>query len=59
MIGKAVGTNVMSRMTGGVMNPNLELLFQAPQLRSFTFNFRMTPRDEDEAKEVKKTYKIL
>ena len=37
MVGKAVGTNVMSRMTGGVMNPNLELLFTAPQLRAFTF----------------------
>ena len=59
MIGKAVGTNVMSRMTGGVMNPNLELLFQAPQLRAFTFNFRMTPRDKEEAREVKKIIRFF
>ena len=59
MIGKAVGTNVMSRMTGGVMNPNLELLFTAPQLRAFTFNFRMTPRSKEEAKEVKKIIRFF
>ena len=59
MVGKAVGTNVMSRMTGGVMNPNLELLFQAPQLRPFNFSFRMTPRSEEEAKEVKKIIRFF
>ncbi len=59
MVGKAVGANVMSRMTGGIINPNLELLFTAPQLRAFTFNFRMTPRDADEAKEVKRIIRFF
>ena len=40
--GEAVGANILTRMTGGIMNPNLELLFQAPQLRPFNFNFRLT-----------------
>ncbi len=59
MVGKAVGSNVLSRMTGGIMNPNLELLFQAPQLRPFNFSFRMTPRDVDEAKKVKKIIRFF
>tara|TARA_B100000902_G_C27312711_1_gene919365 strand:+ start:63 stop:1565 length:1503 start_codon:yes stop_codon:yes gene_type:complete len=59
MVGKAVGSNVLSRMTGGIMNPNLELLFQAPQLRPFSFSFRMTPRDVAEAKRVKKIIRFF
>ena len=59
MVGKAVGSNVLSRMTGGILNPNLQLLFQAPQLRPFNFSFRMTPRDVDEAKKVKKIIRFF
>lgn len=51
--GKAVGTNIFSRFSGAVVNPNLELLFNGPQLRPFNFNFRLSPRDKDEAKQVK------
>jgi hypothetical protein len=51
--GKAVGTNIFSRFSGAVVNPNLELLFNGPQLRPFNFNFRLSPRSEDEAKQVK------
>ena len=36
--------------TGQVINPNLELLFSGPNLRSFTFNFTLTPRDAEEAR---------
>ena len=43
---EAVGAqNVLSRFGGGVVNPNLELLFSGPQLRPFNFNFRLSPRD--------------
>lgn len=51
--GKAVGTNIFSRFSGAVVNPNLELLFNGPQLRPFNFSFRLSPRDKDEAKQVK------
>ncbi len=57
--GEAVGSNVLTRMTGGIMNPNLELLFQAPQLRPFNFNFRLTPRSSAEGKVVKKIIKFF
>jgi hypothetical protein len=44
---------LLSRATGSVINPNLELLFNGPQLRSFSFTFRMSPRSEKEATIVK------
>jgi hypothetical protein len=47
-------TNILSRQFGAVVNPNLELLFNGPSLRSFTFNFRFTPRESKEAEEVRK-----
>lgn len=51
--GKAVGTNLFSRIAGATVNPNLELLFNAPQLRPFNFNFRLSPRSQEEANIVK------
>lgn len=45
--------NLLSRMSGAILNPNMELLFQGPTLRPFQFTFRMTPRDEDEANQIR------
>jgi len=47
--GQAVGANVVGRATGMVINPNLELLFNGPNLRTFNFNFRLTPRFKEES----------
>jgi len=47
--GQAVGANLQGRMTGQVINPNLELLFNGPNLRTFNFNFRLTPRFKEES----------
>ena len=58
--GQAVGANIFTRATGTVLNPNMELLFTGPRLRTFAFNFKMTPRSEPEAKEIRdiiKTFK--
>ena len=50
----AVGTQgLLSRLTGAVFNPNLELLFQGPELRTFNFNFNLSPRNGTEAAQVK------
>lgn len=49
----AIGSDansLFSRTQGMILNPNLELLFQAPTLRPFTFQFKMSPRSADEAK---------
>jgi hypothetical protein len=41
-------TNLLSRTAGAITNPNLNLLFESPDLRNFTFNFKLTPRTEKE-----------
>ena len=57
--GQAVGANVFTRATGTVVNPNLELLFSGPRLRTFQFNFTLTPRSEEEATMVRKIIKFF
>ena len=57
--GQAVGANVLGRATGQVINPNLELLFSGPNLRSFSFNFTLTPRDSQEAEVVRKIVRTM
>ena len=46
------GSQLLQR-EGMVMNPNMELLFNGPQLRTFGFTFKLSPRTKDEAKNVK------
>ena len=57
--GQAVGANVLGRMSGTTLNPNLELLFKGPNLRTFNFNFKFTPRNEKEANEVKQIIRVF
>ena len=57
--GQAVGANIIGRTTGMVLNPNMELLFNGPTLRTFNFQFRMTPRYDKEAEEVRKIIKTF
>ena len=49
----AVGTDaaaLLSRTSGIVLNPNLQLLFNGPTLRPFSFTFKMSARSQSEAK---------
>ena len=58
--GQAVGANnLVARTAGQVINPNLELLFSGPNLRSFNFNFTLTPRDAEEARIVRKMIRAM
>ena len=43
---------ILSRTTGSVMNPNMELLFKGPNLRDFDFGFQFAPRNRKEAERV-------
>ena len=45
-------TAISSRTSGAVINPNMELLFSGPQLRSFNFTFKFAPRLKEEADQV-------
>ena len=49
-----VTTNqLLARGNGEILNPNMELLFGGPTLRNFRFSFKMTPRNEKEAEQIK------
>ena len=43
---------LLSRTSGIIINPNMELLFDSPTLRSFGFSFKLSPRSSAEAKQV-------
>ena len=53
------GVNVLGRTEGVVINSNIELLFDGPSLRSFSFNFKFAPRDTGEAESVKRIIRTL
>ena len=59
LAGQTVGTNLLARATGTVVNPNLEMLFSGPRLRTFNFTFDMTPRFKEEAQEIRKIIRVL
>ena len=54
MLGANITPNqLLARTQGEILNPNLELLFNGPTLRSFRFSFKMTPRNDTEAGQIK------
>ena len=60
LAGMASGNqNLITRTTGAILNPNLDLLFQAPTLRPFNFNFSLSPRDPKEAEVVMKIIRFF
>lgn len=57
---EAVGIQgLLSRTTGGILNPNMELLFGGPTLRSFGFTFRLSPRELKEADAVREIIRFF
>ena len=51
--GKMTGVSgLFARTKGATINPNLELLFNGPLLRPFSFQFRLSPRNKKEAEAV-------
>lgn len=54
LAGQAVQVNnLLTRATGAVLNPNLELLFNGPQLRQFSFSFDLFSKGPTDAKMIK------
>ena len=51
--------SILARGRGVIPNNNMELLFNAPALREFQFNWKMSPRSEDEAVVVNKIIKFF
>ena len=53
------GTQLLTRTTGAVINPNLELLFSGPALRTFSFSFKMNARERLESREIVKILRFF
>ena len=50
---------LLARTEGIIVNPNLELLFNGPTLRSFGFSYKMSPRNEPESNMIKKIIRMF
>ena len=55
----ATGGNILTRATGAVINPNMELLFKGPQLRTFGLTWKMSPRDYEESEMIKNIIRMF
>jgi len=53
------GANLLKRADGSVINPNMELLFNGPTLRPFSFTFKMSARSDTEAKAIIKIIRFF
>ena len=53
------GKQILQRTEGAIINPNMELLFNNPTLRPFTFNWKLAARSSNEAKEILKIIRFF
>ena len=51
--------SLLARGDGIILNPNMQLLFKSPTLRTFRFSFKLAPRNPREATEVKAIIRSL
>ena len=60
VVSSATGVKgILARTQGVVVNPNLELLFQKPTLRPFSFQFKLSARSKPEAEEIIKIIRFF
>ena len=53
--GASINLNqALGSVTGTILNPNVELLYEAPKLRTFSLKFKLVPRTIKEANDIKK-----
>ena len=51
--------SILARGAGIIPNSNMELLFQSPSLRQFSFTYRLSPRSAEEAKVVRRIIRFF
>ena len=56
---QAIGANIIGRSTGLTINNNLEVLFNGPKLRTFSYNYKFTPREPKEADKIKQIIRFF
>ena len=52
-------TQLLSRTTGSVLNPNMELLFTGPTLRPFTFTFKLSARGTADREQIRQIIRFF
>ena len=52
MGGNMTADQLISGVSGRIINPNVELMYEAPELRGFNLNFKMMPRDPQEGRDI-------
>ena len=55
-IAQEIGANpntIIALGSGKILNPNIEVVYQGPTLRSFGFSFTFAPKDSEESKAIK------
>lgn len=52
-------SDILARRGGVVANPNMELLFQGPSMRDFTFSWKFVPRSGPEGKRMREIIKFM
>lgn len=58
--GDAISNNdIFGGISGAILNPNTELLFDGIDMRTFSLNFKMVPRFQDEADTISDICKIF
>jgi hypothetical protein len=55
----AIGKNLLARTTGAILNPNVELLFNAPSLRVFNYSFKLSARNQDDSRAIQKIIRFF
>ena len=50
---------LIARGSGGIVNPNMELLFNGVTLRTFRFSFKLTPRNDTESSSIETIIKVF
>ncbi len=53
------GATTIKRVSGSIINPNMELLFNNPSLRQFNFSWKLAPRSREEAQAVIKIIRFF
>jgi hypothetical protein len=53
------GYELLNKVYGRAQNPYMEVLFNAPELRQFTYNFTFAPRSKEETEDVQNIIKLF
>ena len=51
--------DIFGSISGAIMNPNTELMFQSVDMRNFALKFKLVPRNAGESEEINKIVKVF